>query len=401
MGNAVKVGDKGTDHDGFPQTPIITGSPNVNIDGAPACREGDSLMPHAKPKHPPHPRTISSGSSSVFINGKPAALTGSSISCGGVTIGGGTVNIGDKAPVNTGTSSLPSNPPEAESPFITNKRAAYQKRLAERSAALENSHASKAYDSPLITRGSKATQALDDSWRNEQQCSLIDELNNNHQDIVILDMEDTHKLLNNFWVDLGKDTAFLAASINSANTWFQHTTPIFDAKGLVKQFGDINIKADIIESKGKQFIAFSGKKNGKEILHALVNGTRINMNGKKYPINSPKVQQVGLSPKARANGFKGAGVLTFVVSAAIATTDLVFKDDYHLVDWFGNVGSDMFKALLQFGAGEAVLFGIVALTGYIVLGFVLVAVAYLTIEWLWNEYKVTDEIILELERVIN
>ncbi|WP_236793436.1 type VI secretion system PAAR protein, partial [Aliivibrio fischeri] len=338
MGNAVKVGDKGTDHDGFPQTPIITGSPNVNIDGAPACREGDSLMPHAKPKHPPHPRTISSGSSSVFINGKPAALTGSSISCGGVTIGGGTVNIGDKAPVNTVSSSLPSNPPAAESPFITNKRAAYQKRLAERSAALENSQASKAYDSPLITRGSKATQALDDSWRNEQQCSLIDELNNNHQDVVILDMEDTHKLLNNFWVDLGKDTAFLAASINSANTWFQHTTPIFDAKGLVKQFGDINIKADIIESKGKQFIAFSGKKNGKEILHALVNGTRINMNGKKYPINSPKVQQVGLSPKARANGFKGAGVLTFVVSAAIATTDLVFKDDYHLVDWFGNVG---------------------------------------------------------------
>ncbi|WP_336505026.1 hypothetical protein [Aliivibrio fischeri] len=309
--------------------------------------------------------------------------------------------MGDKAPVNTVSSSLPSNPPAAESPFITNKRAAYQKRLAERSAALDNSQASKAYDSPLITRGSKATQALDDSWRNEQQCSLIDELNNNHQDVVILDIEDTHKLLNNFWVDLGKDTAFLAASINSANTWFQHTTPIFDAKGLVKQFGDINIKADIIESKGKQFIAFSGKKNGKEILHALVNGTRINMNGKKYPINSPKVQQVGLSPKARANGFKGAGVLTFVVSAAIATTDLVFKDDYHLVDWFGNVGADMFKALLQFGAGEAILLMIILVTGSFVFGLIAVAIVYGTIEWLWSEYKVNDEIVNGLERVIN
>ncbi|WP_081249889.1 hypothetical protein, partial [Aliivibrio fischeri] len=203
----------------------------------------------------------------------------------------------------------------------------------------------QAYDFPFVTKGSKAIQALDDSWG--LQCSLEDELNQNHQDVVILDLEDSHKLLNNFWVDLGKDTALIATSLNTANGWFQHTTPIFDAKGLVKQFGDINIKADIVESKGKQFIAFSGKKNGKEILHALVNGTRINMNGKKYPINSPKVQQVGLSPKARANGFKGAGVLTFVVSAAIATTDLVFKDDYHLVDWFGNVGADMFKALLQ------------------------------------------------------
>lgn len=120
------------------------------------------------------------------------------------------------------------------------------------------------HDFPLVTKGSKAIQALDDSWG--LQCSLEDELNNNHQYVVILDMEDSHKLLNNFLVDLGKDTSLLAKSISSANGWLQHTAPIFDAKGLVKQFGDINIKADIVESKGKQFMAFSGKKNGKEIL---------------------------------------------------------------------------------------------------------------------------------------
>ncbi len=259
--------------------------------------------------------------------------------------------------------------------------------------------ASSQFEQTPITRHSKAVQALDDTW--VQECSLEDELNNNHQDVVILDMEDSHKLLNNFWVDLGKDTALLAKSINSANAWFQHTTPIFDAAGLVKQFGDIHIKADIVESKGKQFFAFSGKKNGKEILHALVNDTRINMNGKKYPIDSPKVQQVGLSPKARMNGFKGAGVLTFVVSAAIATTELVFNDDYHLVDWFGNVGADMFKALLQFGVGEAVLF--IALTGgfAVWVGLVAVFVAYATIEWLWDEYKVNDEIVKGLESAVN
>ena len=210
----------------------------------------------------------------------------------------------------------------------------------------------------------------------------------------------SQKLFNNFWVDLGKDTALLAKSISSANGWLQHTAPIFDAKGLVKQFGDINIKADIVESKGKQFMAFSGKKNGKEILHALVNGTRINMNGKKYPINSPKVQQVGLSPKARANGFKGAGALTFVVSAAIATTDLVFKDDYHLVDWFGNVGSDMFKAFLQFGAGEAVLFGALFLGAPVWVGLFAVFVIYVSIEILWGEYKVNDEIVEGLKSVV-
>lgn len=98
MPKAVKVGDTGTGHDGFPPTPVTAGSPNVNIDGAPAARVGDPLAPHDKPKHPPHGRTIASGSSTVFINGKAAAITGGSVSCGGVTVGSGTVNIGDKPP---------------------------------------------------------------------------------------------------------------------------------------------------------------------------------------------------------------------------------------------------------------------------------------------------------------
>lgn len=95
---AVKVGDIGTEHDGFHPTKVTAGSPDVFIDGMPAARVGDPLEPHDKPKHPKHARAIASGSSTVFINGKPAALTGGSISCGGVTIGSGTVNIGDVPP---------------------------------------------------------------------------------------------------------------------------------------------------------------------------------------------------------------------------------------------------------------------------------------------------------------
>lgn len=66
--------------------------------------------------------------------------------------------------------------------------------------------------------------------------------------------------------------------------------------------------------------------------------------------------QPGFSPKSRVANFKGAGALTFVVSASIAASDLVFKDDYHLVYWFGNVRSDMFKLILQSAHGEAALF---------------------------------------------
>jgi uncharacterized Zn-binding protein involved in type VI secretion len=91
----VLLGDLGTEHQGFPPTPVIAGSPDVLIDGKPVARVGDPLAPHSKPKHPPHPRAIAAGSATVLINGIPAAVTGSAVSCGGVTIGSGSVVIGD------------------------------------------------------------------------------------------------------------------------------------------------------------------------------------------------------------------------------------------------------------------------------------------------------------------
>lgn len=91
----VLLGDLGTDHEGFPPTPVINGSPDVLIDGKPVARVGDQLAQHSKPKHSPHPRTIASGSSTVFINGLPIATTGGAISCGGVTIGSSSVVVGD------------------------------------------------------------------------------------------------------------------------------------------------------------------------------------------------------------------------------------------------------------------------------------------------------------------
>ena len=76
----VLLGDLGSDHEGFPPTPVIAGSPDVLIDGKPAARVGDPLSPHSKPKHPPHPRTIAGSSATVMINGKPAAVRVSKIS---------------------------------------------------------------------------------------------------------------------------------------------------------------------------------------------------------------------------------------------------------------------------------------------------------------------------------
>ncbi|WP_412460638.1 PAAR domain-containing protein [Pseudomonas sp. SC11] len=69
---------------------LLSGSPNVLINGRPAARQDDECACGD---------TLSTGfSTSVFINGKPAALQGSGGGHGGVVIGGsGNVNIGGAA----------------------------------------------------------------------------------------------------------------------------------------------------------------------------------------------------------------------------------------------------------------------------------------------------------------
>ena len=246
--------------------------------------------------------------------------------------------------------------------------------------------------------GLNAPQLLSDSIG--LQCSLGDEMAKNHQHVLITDLEDAHKILHNVWLESGKDVAAIALSINTAKSWFNHTEPMFNAISIAKQFGDLGVKADLVESRGKLFVAFSGtNENGKVLRHAFVNGTRLNMNGKKYPLNSFKSVQAGFSPQSRTTNFKGAGALTFVVSASLATSDLVFKDDYHLVDWFGNVGADMFKFMLQTAAGEVLLFATAALGAPVMVGALFVTATYVLIEVVWGEYKVSNQVVRMLENV--
>ncbi|MGH1331704.1 MAG: PAAR domain-containing protein [Paracoccaceae bacterium] len=99
MPKATRLGDIGSGHDcHFPPTPSIAASPDVYVESIAAVRQGDDYAPHACSTcpAPSHPRSLSAGSGTVFINGKPAGRVGDPISCGGdVSVGAATVSIGD------------------------------------------------------------------------------------------------------------------------------------------------------------------------------------------------------------------------------------------------------------------------------------------------------------------
>ncbi len=383
---AATIGDIGTDHDGFPPTPIITGSPDIIIDNKPAARVGDSLAPHSKPGSSPHPRTISTGSSTVFFNGKPAALTGSGIDCGGVIIGGGSVIIGDQAPAAASRAAPASLTPEQAQTIAEGTRGAFWPPY-----------------NPIT--GEDLTDKLRAA------------LEANHKKAIILTLEDAAATLKDIAEELAaglkdkaenfsweKDGTNTLEAANTANDWGGYGAAVYKAYDLAKQFGDYGVKAEVFTSKGKEYIAITTKNNSDKVLrHVLVNGVRVKLNGHKYRTNNYKVMQLGLTPQSRMSGYKGAGVVTFIISATINTNELVFNDDYHLVDWFGNVGADMFQAMASMAAGEVVLLALAATFGAtgIIAGAVAIIIASLLVDYVFDEWKVSDKVVSGLKNAIN
>ncbi len=394
MSKAVKVGDIGTEHGGFHETKVISGSPDVFIDGMPVARVGDQLALHDKPKNPPHGRVIVSGSTTVFINGKPMAITGGAISCGGVTIGSGSVTVHEGGGYETtnsiNTSKVAEATAEAEKTVATMK----QQEAVEQGATSQNVHSSA--NTSNIKANNYYWPHYDPTTGEDLTDKLKQALEANHQQVLLLTKEDGAQTLVSMWEESGTDSL---KAMDKIRVFSDHGYAIYKTYEMVKQFGDLGVVAKVFTSNGNKYISIAAKDNsGKALKHVLVNGTRLKLDGHKYRINNPKVIQLGLTPQSKVAAFKGTALVTFVISAAIATNDLVFNDDYYLVDWFGNVGVDMFKALVAFGVGEvAILIGAAIFGGVPILAGVVVAVIVsLVIDSLFEEWDASEQIIKEL-----
>lgn len=235
----------------------------------------------------------------------------------------------------------------------------------------------------------------------------------NHKKAIILTLADAAATLkdmaeelaaelNNFsWEKDGTKTLEVA---NTANDWGGYGAAVYKAYDLAKQFGDYGVRAEVFTSKGKEYIAITTKNNSDKILrHVLVNGVRVKLNGHKYRINNYKVMQLGLTPLSRMSGYKGAAAVTFVISATINTNELVFNDDYHLVDWFGNVGTDMFQAMTTLAAGEVVLLVLATTFGAtgVIAGAVAIVIASLLVGHMFDTWDVSDKVVSGLKNAIN
>ena len=99
MPAASRKGDICVGHGCFPPTPSVAGSGDVFIDKIPALRKGDAVAPHGCGNCPPHGRSVSAGSPTVFVNGRPLARVGDGVDCGGSVAAGSATVVADVQPV--------------------------------------------------------------------------------------------------------------------------------------------------------------------------------------------------------------------------------------------------------------------------------------------------------------
>lgn len=92
MPAATRLGDLSTGHASWPARPNDSASNDVFINGIAAHRKDDHWATHCNPVPVCHDGVASTGSSTVFINGKAAVRIGDSISCGD-TVAQGSSNV--------------------------------------------------------------------------------------------------------------------------------------------------------------------------------------------------------------------------------------------------------------------------------------------------------------------
>lgn len=290
--NAAKIGDIGTDHDGFHPTAITAGSPDVFIDGIPAARVGDPLAPHDKPNNPPHPRTIASGSSTVFVNGKPLAITGGAVDCGGVIIGSGTVIVGDIAPA--ARTAIAPQPTPAEIP------------------------AESGYWPPYDFAQDKRLEVVYTAPPTE---------------IAVLSLEEAKELLQNLYAEVGGKDA-----VGTTKNYHDLLDGIKTAAQTAKGLGGLGVTSYTKNIKGIDYVIIKNYRRHSQTL----------MKGNKWKASNPRVVQIGIG----LNDFKGAvrwvkinAGIEIAFAVGVNAADFILRDDATLAEFVGNTSGDIIKGM--------------------------------------------------------
>ena len=253
--------------------------------------------------------------------------------------------------------------------------------------------------------GQQAYDFAEKQWNNNLKNDLREYLEGRHKQVCILTVEDAARCALNLWHRKNDEGETLGKSV--LDTLKEIHSKIDLGIGLIasykvsKALGGLGVTVkQFVDSKGVERVIISSLWNDSKVYYAVVNGLNIKKNH-PYRITNPTIKQLGVLAEDTVNGFKKGAVLSLIISATINTNELVFNDDYHLVDWCGAMGSDLFK-LLAVGAGIGGLVYLAVALGVTMpmfIGAMIWVGVDVIVSNLWDEYRIEDYIINSLKEV--
>lgn len=255
--------------------------------------------------------------------------------------------------------------------------------------------------------GQQAYDFAEKQWNNNLKNDLREYLEGRHKQVCILTVEDAARCALNLWHRKNDEGETLGKSV--LDTLKEIHSKIDLGIGLIasykvsKALGGLGVTVkQFVDSKGVERVIISSLWNDSKVYYAVVNGLNIKKNH-PYRITNPTIKQLGVLAEDTVNGFKKGAVLSLIISATINTNELVFNDDYHLVDWCGAMGSDLFKAMTSLSVSilAVSVAAVLGLSVPIVIGFVIYAVIDVGIGFLWGRFEVEEEMISLMKSKLN
>ncbi|EHP3974737.1 hypothetical protein KO763_004605 [Vibrio parahaemolyticus] len=262
----------------------------------------------------------------------------------------------------------------------------------------------------VLTERKAAQQAYDlteKEWNEDLKGDLREYLEGRHTQVCILTVDDAARCALNIWNQKKEDGETIGSDVlellDEIHSKIDMGIGLIAAAKVSKALGGLGVTVkQYFDAKGIERVIVSSLWNDTKMHYATVNGLNIKKNH-PYRISNPTIKQLGVLAEDTVNGFKKGAVLSLIVSATINTNELVFNDDYHLVDWCGSMGSDLFKAMtsLTASAGIVSLFVLFGLSVPIVASFLIFLLVDSAIGYFWDEFKIEDDLIAEMKELIN
>ncbi|MEW7311353.1 hypothetical protein AB1E22_01235 [Buttiauxella gaviniae] len=201
--------------------------------------------------------------------------------------------------------------------------------------------------------------------------NLEEELQKNTTHIMLLTLSEADAVLNQL-LNLVDPVATYAGNIKDLSDGARNIKKLVsyynDANKIIYNLRGLGIKAIVQTVKGVQYVKITGYAGVRRILK-----------GTRYAINNPQVLELGIGKAGVNAGIIGGARFCVWFSLAYRAIELIFKNDYAVVDFIGDITMDIAKIIVTIFVSKIISSIVVSATAIACLTLPLTATIFLIV----------------------